>query len=142
MNLSSAMLSLALATLTSLVLLQYFGQAPFAIYKAIFFTSLKTLFKYHFVKKVNYDHSIKKCNSLSRPVLVPLTVVFFFHLILFFLKNTGPGPVAKWLKFGVVLFGGPGSQVQILGADLLHSPTVAMSHMSKNRRLAQMLAQV
>ena len=35
--------------------------------------------------------------------------------------NLGAAPVAEWLKFHMLHFGGPGSQVQILGTDLLHS---------------------
>ena len=36
----------------------------------------------------------------------------------------GPGPVAEWLKLHVLHFSGAGSNVRILGADLLHSPAM------------------
>ena len=38
------------------------------------------------------------------------------------------GPVAKCLKFPVLCFGSPGSWVQILGADLLHSSAMLWRH--------------
>ena len=40
----------------------------------------------------------------------------------------GAGPVAKWLKFHVLCFGNPGSQVQISGVDLLHSSATLWRH--------------
>ena len=40
----------------------------------------------------------------------------------------GAGPVATWLKFHVLRFDGPGLQVQIPGADLLHSSATLQSH--------------
>ena len=52
--------------------------------------------------------------------------------------------VVEWLKFHKHPFGGPGLQVQILGADLtpLTNHAVEVSRIQKNRgRLAQMLAQ-
>ena len=36
----------------------------------------------------------------------------------------GAGPVAEWLKFHTLHFGGPGSQVWIPGVDLLHSSAI------------------
>ena len=55
----------------------------------------------------------------------------------------GASLVAEWLKFCVLRFGGPGSQVQILGTDPLHSSGHALeaSHVQKRGRLAQMLEQ-
>ena len=46
----------------------------------------------------------------------------------------GASLVAQWLQFGVFHFGGPGSWVQIPGADLLHSSishTMEASHIKK-----------
>ena len=36
--------------------------------------------------------------------------------------------MAEWLKFGVLHFGGPGSQVRIPVADLLHSSAMLWRH--------------
>ena len=36
-------------------------------------------------------------------------------------KQSGAGPMAKWLKFHMFRFGGPGLRVRIPGVDLLHS---------------------
>ena len=58
--------------------------------------------------------------------------------------NLGAGPMPEWLKFCALHFGSPGSRVQILGADLFHSPAMLYRYPTykKNRgRLAQMLAQ-
>ena len=48
--------------------------------------------------------------------------------------------MAKWLRFSVLHFSGPGSQVQIPGVDLI-GHAVEASHKQSRGRLAQMLAQ-
>ena len=38
------------------------------------------------------------------------------------------GPMAQWLKFHRLRYGGMGSRVRILGVDLLHSPATLWRH--------------
>lgn len=84
-NLSSAMSSLTLATLSLLVFLERVGYTLLDIHKAIVIIYYKTLFNlYNFLNNTYYDQSIKNCNSPSRPVLILLTLVFFFIHVLFF----------------------------------------------------------
>ena len=51
-------------------------------------------------------------------------------LALFKKPYLGPDPVAKWLKFCVLCFGGQGSQDWILGTDLLHSSAMLWRHLT------------
>ena len=53
------------------------------------------------------------------------------------IKDRGPGPVAKWLKFCTLCFGSLGSQVPILGVYLLHSLASCggFPHTKKYRRI-------
>lgn len=83
-NLSSAMPSLTLATLSLLVFLEHVGYTLLDIHKAIVIIYYKTLFKHNFLHNIYYDQSIKNCNSPSRPVLILLTLVFFSFHVLFF----------------------------------------------------------
>ena len=41
-------------------------------------------------------------------------------------KQVAAGPVAEWLMFHTLCFGGPGSWVQIPGTDLLHSSAMLL----------------
>ena len=63
---------------------------------------------------------------------------------IYIIQNIFQGrPCGIVVKFGAFHFGGPGSWVQILGADLHHSSSYAVvsTHIQNSGRLAQMLAQ-
>ena len=58
-------------------------------------------------------------------------------------KDTGTGPMAKWLRFGVLCFGSP--EITALDPECGHTPLIShaveASHIQSRGRLAQMLAQ-
>ena len=86
-----------------------------------------------------FNYSSFKCQDKSSTLR--------YHLISVraaVIKKTGEGagPLAEWLKFHVLHFGGLGSWVWILGGPTpLISHAVAASHIQSRGRLAQMLAQ-
>lgn len=72
-------LTLALATLTVLTFLELTTHGPFANSCSYFLS----FFQYHFFNKIIHGHSIKKYDSPPRPVLIPFTIVSFFHILFF-----------------------------------------------------------